>query len=39
MPLIHRNEKKKNVGNFSIPTILEEKRRKFNIHSKGAFKS
>ena len=33
MPLIRRNEKKKNVGNFPIPTILEQKRRKFNIHS------
>ena len=33
MPLIRRDEKRKNVGNFPIPMILEEKRRKFYIHS------
>ena len=33
MSLICRNEKRKNVGNFPIPTIQEQKRRKVNIHS------
>ena len=37
MPLIRRNEERKNTGNFFILIILEEKHRKFSIHSKLMF--